>query len=604
MAASDKKKRKEALIDPIYQKFSKSIVRTLGSTEFYEYFMDAIARARNEFQFSNRKLEKLVDLSWVDAVEEALEGFENIISNPRNVIREDEVIVNVANARRVEPYVVRHLTQHGAMIENYDYDTGDVRPSRLVQRYREDTTELYENRLVFTVLEHAYHFVQIRHNALLKAMGEEYGAKLRVQTDMENARELVHMDMYLHIKEKDSIMDTDEKNREVFDRISRMYRLLSTFMCSHFAEQLRNANRVKGNITKTNILKKNPDYKKIVKLWEFLHDYDDVGYMIKVTEQNPFIDEAFQRDIFHNIMFQYIILKGYLEDDSDREIPKPGKNRKRKLKPKVIHQIIEELTEDYDLPDVEIRKVLIEELTKEQFMEEPEEEKQKILEEAEARKNEEEKQRLLEELQRKKELEEEEEKLRQEWEEKERLERQILMERELEDRRRSDIFRKEFTWFDAHKLERLQLRQEEEEKWAGLDPISDFKDAAKRLEDAEQRKWEEQERARMKKEEEEARKRRQEEERQRQIQLAMEAELARIKKEKEEAQIQKDMKVVHIYLEEVQYFAQTFAARMQERRAYEESIKLDQEQARMIKEARQTQRQEEKQGVRRRFGIR
>ena len=31
-----------SLVDPIYQKFSKSVIRALGSTEFYEYFMDAV----------------------------------------------------------------------------------------------------------------------------------------------------------------------------------------------------------------------------------------------------------------------------------------------------------------------------------------------------------------------------------------------------------------------------------------------------------------------------------------------------------------------------------------------------------------------------------
>ena len=31
-----------ALVDPIYQKFSKGVIRALGSTDFYQYFMDAM----------------------------------------------------------------------------------------------------------------------------------------------------------------------------------------------------------------------------------------------------------------------------------------------------------------------------------------------------------------------------------------------------------------------------------------------------------------------------------------------------------------------------------------------------------------------------------
>ena len=69
-------RKKQALIDPVYQKYTKSVIRALGSTEFYEFFMDAISRADNEFQFSNRKVQKTVDLDWVDAVEETLEAFQ------------------------------------------------------------------------------------------------------------------------------------------------------------------------------------------------------------------------------------------------------------------------------------------------------------------------------------------------------------------------------------------------------------------------------------------------------------------------------------------------------------------------------------------------
>ena len=52
----------------------KSVIRALGSTEFYEYFMDAISTAENQIQFSNRRMEKLIDESWIDAIEEALPG--------------------------------------------------------------------------------------------------------------------------------------------------------------------------------------------------------------------------------------------------------------------------------------------------------------------------------------------------------------------------------------------------------------------------------------------------------------------------------------------------------------------------------------------------
>lgn len=118
--AGGNKKASRTLIDPIYQKYTKSVIRSLASTEFYEFFMDAIAKADNEFQFSNRKLQKTVDVTWIDAIEEALDGMQNIIASPRNVIREEELIVNVAHAKKAGSDVVRHLAQHGSLVETFD----------------------------------------------------------------------------------------------------------------------------------------------------------------------------------------------------------------------------------------------------------------------------------------------------------------------------------------------------------------------------------------------------------------------------------------------------------------------------------------------------
>ena len=52
--------REMSTIDPIYLAYSKSVIRTLADTEFYQFFMDWISTSDNEFQFSNRRVEKIV----------------------------------------------------------------------------------------------------------------------------------------------------------------------------------------------------------------------------------------------------------------------------------------------------------------------------------------------------------------------------------------------------------------------------------------------------------------------------------------------------------------------------------------------------------------
>lgn len=510
---SQNKQKKSSLIDPIYTKFVRGVTRAIGSTEFYEFFMDAVSRAQNEFQFSNRKLVKTVDLTWVDAIEESLDAFQKIISSPRNVLKEEDLIVNVANAKKSGAETVRHLAQHSGLVDSFDEERNEVHPGRLMQRYREESWGLYENRLVFTTMEFAYHFVKIRHDALFEAMSDEFGAKLKVQSDMESATEHVHMDMFLHIKEIDSALETDAKNGDAFSRISRVYRILSVYMNSAFAQQMSKLERIKGTVNKTNVLKRNKDYHEILSLFEFLRKYDDIGYTIRVVEQSPEINEQFQQDIYRNILFNYLILKGYLEDEEDRTVPVEPKERRRTLKPKFIKQIVEELTEDYDLPDVEIRKVLIEELTKEQLMREEKAERLRLVEEQE-KKRKEEKERLAAEKKaeaerRRAEREAEAERRRAEQEEAERRKQMERMQREAENRRWSKSFQNELDYFNEHLEERKEERRKAEEALRQrAAEEQDYADAVRLLEEAAQRKKEEQERARIRRKEEKERRER------------------------------------------------------------------------------------------------
>ena len=270
-------------------------------------------------------------------------------------------------------------------------------------------------------------------------------------------------------------------------------------MNSPVAQSLIKLPRVKGAIVKTNVLKRNTNYKAIVALYEFMRMYEDVGYAVKVEEQAPVIDEAFQRDVFHGVMLQYIVLKNHLEDEKDRQVATGAHIHKKQLKPKFIKEIIEELTENYDLPDVEIRKVLIEELTKDQLMLEEEAERRRIVEEYERRQLE-----ALEEAERlRREAEEREREILRREEEAERARREVeRLEQALEDSRRGKLFEFEMGHFDRHLERHLREREELVEEMLSTQANEDFENAVAVLEEQERLRQEERERMRIRRREE------------------------------------------------------------------------------------------------------
>ena len=128
-----------------------------------------------------------------------------------------------------------------------------------------------------------------------------------------------------------------------------------------------------------------------------------------------------------SILLNYVILKNHLEDPGERVIDTSKPLKKKKLKPKFITEVIEEIVKNYDLPDVEIRKVLIEEITKAQLMQEEEAERRRLVEEKEREMLE--KQRAEEKEQQRLAKEAEKERIRKE---KEELKERIRLEKERE----------------------------------------------------------------------------------------------------------------------------------------------------------------------------
>lgn len=367
------------VIDPVYEKYADAIDEHLIGDEFYRYFLENLKASDRSIQFSNRKLEKKIDESWLVAVENCMTPFNNIIMNPRNFIIEDEEIVNVAVARQSTPEVLRHLTTHGQYIDEITED--NVRPNHLLNKFKEDTWNTYENRFVYTLLEKTTDFVAQRYNAIFGSIQGEFGAFMKVNTEVVNDSDTVSVSLDIRIRQSDSDLADDEESQDLFRRLKQINEQLTNYNKSLFAKTMKKYARVKNPIVKTNAIQKNPNFKACYLLWVFLYAYRDVGYEINVYEQSNEIKPIFETDINNDIFINYLILKNYLEGPGDRDIDfKREDVRKRVLKPRIIKKIVEELVKNFDITDTEVRKVLIEEVTRAQLEQMEENDRRKLFE--------------------------------------------------------------------------------------------------------------------------------------------------------------------------------------------------------------------------------
>ena len=340
----------------LYSVYKDNMSALSKDNDFYDYMHEAITSGNNSFSFYHRFFEKKIDLRWVDAIESCIIPLDNIIRNPRKFIVQEEEIVAIERARKITSESVRHLAQHTNLIARVEEDT--VTPHHILNVFREESFEIYENRFIFTLIKQLEWFIQERYNVLFNLAEDENMNSLKMESTVQKGNELLTFKMEIATQSAGDIASKNDGTHSVFDRIVRIKTVIDEFAHSKFMKEMHNCTPVRPPIMRTNVILKNPDFRSCLALWQFIQSYDEVGYEINVKEFNEMVNDEYREDLYTMFTNNYILLKKNSGDE--KEIP--AKLKKRKIKPKLLKRLAEELVIDYDLDVEEVRKVFVDEL--------------------------------------------------------------------------------------------------------------------------------------------------------------------------------------------------------------------------------------------------
>lgn len=116
--------------------------------------------------------EKVIDMDWVVAFEEALPYIQKAIDEQRRFIKQVENVVRVEKAKRITTDSVKHLAQHTNFIAKVEGDK--VTPNKILNIEREESFDIYENRFLYTLINNALRFVNDKYSNLKKAPTDSY----------------------------------------------------------------------------------------------------------------------------------------------------------------------------------------------------------------------------------------------------------------------------------------------------------------------------------------------------------------------------------------------------------------------------------------------
>lgn len=274
---------------------------------------------------------------WIQKMEDTVEYLDNILRNPTKLIVNEEEVVKIEKIKKVTVESIKNLAKNSSFIDDVD-ENGEVKPGKLLNVFKEETFNTYENRFIYTLVQKMLIIIKKEKDKLVKDKSKDKEfKKFDYQGKSYNGKNKVDIQIMLTAS-TESTGKSDEVKRQL-DRIRALEKNIINLTLTATYQELDHAHvpLVTPPLKKTNVLLKNVNFQYAVKLWDFL-----ITEMGKKSEENTnetkvkkykdrgkakkFVDETFLLD--------YLILECV-------ENPEISGKRKKELLEQLIANVVE-----------------------------------------------------------------------------------------------------------------------------------------------------------------------------------------------------------------------------------------------------------------------
>ena len=350
-------------IQDLYGSFSAQMEPIQEEDRYFRYLFEIAQASDTTIDQQREELVKVVDEEWISVIEESLDAINSIIEKPRRFITTEEEVVPVSLAKRISADSVRHLSQNTQFLA--PSDDGGIHPTKILNVNTAETYDLYENRFVYHLIQRLLTFVDKRTDVIFWSTGNEIRNRFTMHSKIGDAYEEIEYNIEMTVKDRQNFAENDADNVDTFMRIDRVRRLVMALRNSSFCQIMEGCSVVRSPIQRTNLIMKDPNYRKCFQLWQFMERYDKVGYNIEVKDSALAFDDEYMVQMYTNLINNYAVFKSLISDD--RNLSELASEQREPVAPKFITEIKEEFVDSCDIPDVEVRKVFVEEVTQAQL---------------------------------------------------------------------------------------------------------------------------------------------------------------------------------------------------------------------------------------------
>ena len=293
-------------LDTFYSYIMSSLITAEEKENFPRYFYNSFLAGENiVYHKSIAEIKKFND-DWITTLETYFPSIDKIIGNPFSTLRQEEEIVPIEKARKVNSASIKHLAANTHLIK--EVVDGEVIPKKILTSHSEIEYGIYENRFIMTLINRLITFLSNRYE-VVKSNIESYERKhLNLKSKFNIFESEVAMDIDLAFKESVDNEEVKEKSKIYLSRVTNLTRMVAGYKNSPFMQMMDGQKPVKPPIMKTNIILKNPDFRNAYNLWLFLDHCDSIFYDIDVEERDLDVAPAYMYNLNQIALITYALV--------------------------------------------------------------------------------------------------------------------------------------------------------------------------------------------------------------------------------------------------------------------------------------------------------
>lgn len=283
-----------------------------------------------------------LNLDWLTIMEDTIRYLDNILRNPNRFIVNEEEIVKIELARRVTVESIKHLSRNTNLIQEYDKDTGDIKPSKILNINKEESYNTYENRFIYSLIQNMKTYVMFKKKSLESVASAKDDKKLKFNGSTKVGKTKYEISVNLTSSLDDSAKDDENSIENVLQRIEKLENRITDLTSSEVYKILNKMHiaLVTSPIKKTNVILKNTNFQYAVKLWNFMQEHMDADMdNVKDSKKEKVAGKVkkYSNEVF---LLEYLILDSYTNTKTRK-----NNRQKKEVSKKIVNTMLQRLLE-------------------------------------------------------------------------------------------------------------------------------------------------------------------------------------------------------------------------------------------------------------------